>query len=75
MAFAAIPFWTRPANLLPEDLTIARAAYVERVDAEMLKAQRACSMGGMSNRLIEAGCFLAIAGVDASPCAGEHFFG
>lgn len=75
MATAAIPFWAQPANLLPIDLSKAREAYVARVDAAADRAMRRADMSGMPFALIEAGCFLADAGVVAPACRGEVFFG
>lgn len=74
MATAPIPFWAQPGNLLPSDLSKAREAFVERIDAAALNAQRRCRMGGMPSALIEASCFLAEAGVAAPASQGEAFF-
>lgn len=75
MATAPVPFWAQPGNLLPSDLSKAREAFVERVNAAAKRAMRTPAPIGMPFRLIEASCFLAEAGVVAPPCQGETYFG
>jgi len=75
MATLIVSSRANSANLSPASLSKAREAFVERVDAAALDAQRRCSMGGMPFHLSAACSYLADAGVVAPASRGEQFFG
>jgi hypothetical protein len=63
-----------PARLDPDQLSIARDAFVVRIDAAADRAMRQSDMSGLPYRLIEASCFLVANGVEAPACRRERYF-
>lgn len=69
MATANVTPAATVAKLDRATLALIHAAYVERMGAAMLKAQRSADMIGAPASLWDAGLFLAAHGFDAADCA------